>query len=122
MEYLLLCPPVGRPSRTGTVPVVHYEASVIGDMLRAALEPSPRWDGSLESPLPVSSYSNSKSDLVGDGKEKFCPAPDSAMLDVPLDTLRTSALLQRITKPTHWPSHSPTISPIYTDSSRTRTT
>jgi hypothetical protein len=122
MEYLLLCPPIRRPSGTGTVPAVYYEASVIGDMLRAAVVPSSRWDGSLESPLLVSSSSNSKSDLVGDKKEKFCPAPDFPTLDIPPDTLRTSALLQRITKPTHWPSHSPTISPIYTDSSRTRTT
>jgi hypothetical protein len=113
MEYLLLCPPIGRPLGTVTILVVYSEASVIGDMLRAALVPSSRWDGSLESPLPVSSSSNSKSDPTKDGKEKFCPAPDSATLDVPPDTLRTSTLLHSITKPTHWPNRSPTISPVY---------
>ena len=122
MEYLLLCPHVGRPSGTGTIPAVHCEASIIGNMLCAMLVPSSRWDGSLESPLPVFSYSNSKSDPIGDEKEKLCPALDSAMLVVPLDTLRTLALLQRIIKPTHWPNRSLTIFLVYTDSSRTCTT
>src|SRR5450759_4437090 len=122
MEYLLLCLTVGRTSGTGTVPAVHCEASVIGDMLRVPLLSSSRWDGSVESPLLVSSSSNSNSAPATDGKEKFCPAPDSPTLDIPPDTLLTSALLQRITKPTHWPSRSPTISPVHTDSLRTCTT
>src|SRR5450759_285929 len=98
MEYLLLCLTVGRTSGTGTVPAVHCEASVIGDMLRVPLLSSSRWDGSVESPLPVSSSSNSNSNSTPatDGKEKFCPAPDSPTLDIPPDTLRTSTLLQRI--------------------------
>jgi hypothetical protein len=103
MEYLLFCSHVGRPLGTGTVLVVHCEASVIGDMLHAALVPSSRWDGLLESPLPVYSSSNSKSDPAGDGKEKFYPAPDSATLNISPNTLRTSALLQHITKPNNLP-------------------
>ena len=83
---------------------------------------SSQWDESLKSPLPMPSSSNSKSNPARDGKEKFCPAPDSSTLDVPPDTLCMSALLQRITKPTHWPSRSPKISPVYTDSLRTCTT
>ena len=122
MEYLLLCPPIGRPLGTETILVVYYEASVIGDMFCDLMVPSSWWEGSLESPFHVSSSSNSKFDPTGNGKKKFYLAPDSAMLDIPPDTLRTSALFQRITKPTHWPSHSPTIYPVHMDSSKTRTT